>query len=244
MVSTLSAMLFTGCGLIPKRVEFFQKKVEAVPEKTPKAKELEKQVAKRIAQDVDQALEAAKAEHSSTNVINPLESADTLAPALSSSLGQPKEPYTGKAEPLAQKINKEEAKLDQELEEYREDNRALEGKKIEGTGKISMPWIVYVALVVGGLAFLWFVIKIGIAVASNMYPGVGVGLNMLKVPGRQAAKSLSEVLEGGEHFKELVKTASELEDDIKDQVLALFKRAQVEKQSRDVQKVIKNITSK
>ena len=48
-LATLSLLLSPGCGLLPKRVEYFQRKVEAVPEKRDATAEVEKQAATFIA---------------------------------------------------------------------------------------------------------------------------------------------------------------------------------------------------
>lgn len=129
------------------------------------------------------------------------------------------------------------------MEDYRDDVRKNEGKKIEGSGWFSMNYFMYAGLVIGGLFTLFVIIRIAWSIFVNSYPGVGVGLNLLKLPGKAAAKGLSEVLEGGEYFKGLLKEEKELEEQVKEKILDMFKRAQVEKQSRDTQSVIKRITN-
>ncbi len=243
LMATLIGSLLTGCGtLLPKNVEFFQKKVKKVPIKTEQTQELERQAAVFIDKKVDQALAAANKEGASTNVVDPLKDAHTVAPALSTSLGPPKTEFKGPPAKLEEKLNHNTATLNEKIQDYRESVQPLEGKKIEGTGKVQINYFVWIGLIVGGGFVLFNVIKIALNVASTMNPAVGMGMNVAKIPAKQVAKGFSEMVEGGEHFKDLVKEKIE-EADIQEKVLDLFSRAHKEKQSRDVQGVIKNITS-
>ena len=228
---------------MPKKKEFFQDKVEAVPAKSKKREELERQAVVVIEDKVKEARLAAVVENASTNITKPLSQAEVVVEALGDSMGPPYEPFKGTSEKLASKIETEVAKDNEKLADYRDDVSENVGKKIEGTGKIQMGYFTYAGLVLGGIALLVILIRVGLSVAANMYPGVGVGLNMLKLPGRAVAKGLSEVLEGGEHFKDLLVEEKKLEDQAKNIVLDLFKRAQVEKQSRDTQSIIKQVTN-
>jgi hypothetical protein len=235
--------MITGCGIMPKKVEFGQDKVERVPDKSTKRKELERQAVAIIEEKVKEAQLAAVLEHASTNIVEPLHEAGRVSEALGDSMGPPIKPFTGEPEKLAINLEKAVAKDNVKLDKYREDVRKNEGKKIEGTGWFQMNYFLYMGLVIGSLCFLVIVIRIAWSIFINSYPGVGVGMNILKLPGKAAAKGLSEVLEGGEYYKNLVKAENDLEERVKEKVLALFRRAQIEKQSRDTQSVIKRITN-
>jgi hypothetical protein len=232
-------ILGSGCSLIPKNVEFFQKKVKKVPTKGETQIQREKQAAKYIWYNIDEAYIAAEKEHSSTNVTKPLNNAKVAAPALYTSLGPPKKEWTGIPIDLAKDLNQATAKLDDKVDDYRVDNKALEGKKIEGTGLLQMSYFTYLFII---LAVLW-VGKMALNIYAHANPAVGLGLNALRVPGNIAAKAVSEVVEGGEHF--LNRVEKEVTDpDTQKRIVALFKSSQMEKQSRDVQQVVDTLTKK
>lgn len=242
-IAALLIIFLCGCGLIPKKVEFFQKKVKAIPEKTEKAVEMEKQAAQIISKKASQAYIAAVREDSSTNVVFPLWDIFMISPILSESLGPPKSPYKGNVTNLAQNIQKSIATLDQKLDDAREDNKPLEGKKIEGTGVVQMSYFTYLFIVLGSLFVIYKVISVGFKIYGTMNPVVGLGVNALKVPAEQVKKALLETIEGGERFKKEVEELIS-DENLRDAIVKIFRNSQEVKQSRDTQKLIKDLTRK
>lgn len=231
----------TGCHLIPKPVELGQSKVKAVPAKAPKTVEAEKQAAEFVARKTGEARDAALATHASTNVVVPLTDARDAALGLRYSLGAPATPWDDSGAVLAQRLGRLENKLDRALDEYRTGTAPLVGKKIEGTGIVSVPYFLWVALVIGFFFLLWT----GLKVAGVLYPPVGVGVEGLSAVGRLSAatvrKGFEQAVAGGEQFKEALEK-SEIPSEIRASVLDLFRRHQMVSQDRDVQEVVKSLT--
>lgn len=229
----------TGCSsLLPGKVEFFQRKVKAVPEKTAQAKEFEKQAARELTKNVNEAYDEATKNNATNSVIKPLEKAKTVAPALAESLGPPRTEWSGNSTNLSKSLYKQRAELDKDLEKYKNKVDKNVGKEIEDTGLIQLPYFVFIGILFAIACVAWFALKV-LALAN---PGVGVGVKVAQVGGRAASNMLSEVIEAGEEFKNQVqKKISDLE--IQRHVLELFRQAHLAKQSRETQNTIKKLTN-
>ena len=239
----IALVLSGGCSLIPKNVEFFQKKVRAVPELPAKAHETQRQAAQYIVEKTEEAHTAAAQEDASPAVTLPLRDAHDVAEGLSVSLGPPANPWKQEAEVLAWKLRNQKADYERELEKYRARVEPLEGKKIEGTGKINLGYFTYVGLLIGLALFVVLAVK----VVGMIYPPVGAGLTGLKFAGRIGTKVLSrgfgEVIEAGESFKNKLKARAESTPNITvEEVLELFRQEHRGAQSRDVQDLIQTLT--
>lgn len=222
---------------MPQRVEFFQKKVKAVPEASAYSKETERQAAARAAEKAEKAYVAASLEGASTNVTQPAKEAADLTDAVSDSLGPPKAPWTGTSPALVSQVRRNQAKLNERLEDYREKVEPLEGKKIEGTGLFSVGYFT----MLGGILLVAILGWTALKVFGTMYPVVGLGVN---TAGRVASGVLHtgfrQMVAGGEVFKKWV--GEHKQDTLtKDEIIELFVSAQKEKQSEDVQNVVKNL---
>lgn len=228
--------LLAGCSILPKNVEFGQKKVKPVPAKTEKAKEFDRKAIYFVNKKVNEALTAAFATKADKTVVTPLSEAKPVSEALVVSVGPPKPEWTGNATNLAKEVNKNTAVLNEKLDDYRDNVKPLEGKKIEGTGFIQMGYFTYLGILIG-LAFL---IKFAYNIFGTLYPPVGAAGQLLKVPAKIVARGFSEVIEGGEHF--LSKVDHEFEPAVAAKISAMFKSSHMEKQSRDVQTIVDTIT--
>jgi hypothetical protein len=127
------------------------------------------------------------------------------------------------------------------LAKFAKENDKNEGKKIEGTGWLSVPYFVWTG---GALLLIFFgfiVLKVALSFVSMANPGVAVGMRVAKVGGRAVSRAFSEVLEGGEAFKRRVQ---EKLPDVSEQVLELFREMQERRQSTETQKMIKELTEK
>lgn len=100
-------------------------------------------------------------------------------------------------------------------------------------------------LMLGSLVIVgWIAIKVAGVATGN--PAVTVGTKIVEGAGKGVvnlvSKGFSEVIEAGEHFKK--KIDEKIEDpQVREQVKELFAQAHMEKQSRDVQEVVKKLTS-
>jgi hypothetical protein len=234
------ACLVTGCGLMPKAVEFGQRKVRAVPEKTEKAVEAERQAAQFIARATSEARDEALRSHY-TNVIPPLTEARDAAGGLSYSLGAPLRPWTDSGAELARRLGYLEARLDRDLDRYREKVAPDVGKKIEGTGIVQIPYFLWLAIVAGALFLIWT----GVKVVGAVYPPVGLGVAGVSAAGRigarTASRALAQIVRGGEAFKEALRR-SDIDDKAKSAVFDLLRRHQMVSQDEPVQRLVQEMT--
>lgn len=197
----------TGCGtLIPKRVEFGQDKVRAVPGPTDREKETQRRAAALAAEKARETREAALTNNSPPAVTVPAQAAEALTAAVSESLGPPKHNPTGDdPQALAAELRATIAKLNSRLEAFRDKNDENIGKKIEGTGFLQVPYFVWLLmLVVAGFVGLillgigWSFLKM--FAMSN--PPVALGVNAVQMGGKLTARAVSQLIKGGEEFKD------------------------------------------
>jgi hypothetical protein len=242
-------LIFNGCGtLIPKRVEFFQDKVKKYPELTVSQKEVEKQAAQRAKESAAQTLQAALAEQSSTNVIAPATDTAKLTDAVALVVGPPAKSSVAPAEKLAQEVRSIVAKQDRKEEAFKQDNNENAGKKIEGTGLLQIPYFVYVGLIALVLIIAWHIahtVLTGLQAAGVANPLVGVGasvgLGAMNVTNTLAAKGFSQLVKGGEAFKDWVK--KEVSDPaLQGKILEAFRINHQSSQDEEVQNVVKAVT--
>jgi len=232
-------MLLAGCGtLIPKTVEFFQRKVKAVPEVSDKAKETQRQAADYVSTKTEETKIAAIESDANTNVVSLATDANTVASALSQSLGPPEDPWKKEALRLALMLKEQQANFNDKLASYAKHVDKDAGKKIEGTGFIRIPYFVYI----GCIILVVFLIWTGLKIYGSINPIVGLGTNVVgRIGSAVRTRALTEVAEGGEAFKQYL-TDSGLAAEVKSQVLDLFSRAHKENQSRDTQNIVSTLT--
>lgn len=238
-------MLSQGCGLLPKRVEYFQRKVEAVPEKTERASETERQAAAFIATTSREVELLAVREQTSTNMQEAAGEVVTAAQALSTSLGPPAEPWDHPATPLALKLAHAGNKLDRAVEDYRQDVAPDVGKKIEGTGAIQLGYFTNLLLVGGGLALLTLLLYTGVKIALSIYaPGVsGVVGQVAKVPLATLKGLAEQTVKGVEGFKSELGSLG-LGEKAEAAIRTLLRTELQKKQDGAVQKVARDLTDK
>jgi hypothetical protein len=242
-----AASLLAGCGsLAPARKEFFQDKVERVPEATARERETEKQTVDLLRRRTQQTVVAAVLEKASPGVTEPAKDAAILADAVAVSVGPPKNalPDDSKTSEVANKLLAAVAKLDSRMESFREDVRDNEGRKIEGSGLFSVPYFVWLGgvlvLVFIGFTLLsvgWMALK-AFAISN---PPLAVGMGVANIGAKFAKSAFSQILQGGEEFKDAV--GKKIADPaIAAKVLELFKVHQRQAQSPEVQAVIQELT--
>ena len=261
----LMSLFLAGCSLIPKKVEYFQDKVQKYPTRTEYHEEKLKQVVALANEESLKTVEAAREANSPISVQQPAENTHNLVSIASSDLGPPEDPVhlkdiskistndtsaiwseakaqTKAINKLADALSAQNARFESRLKEFAEDNDKNAGKKIEDTGLIKIGYFTQIALIVG----LLFVGSIVIKVIGVLNPSVGVGTKVLSggIAGvfGIAKKGFSELIEAGENFKK--KVDEEIEDpELADKIKKLFKQAHLEKQSRDTQDAVKQLTN-
>ena len=238
-----SVFLFgPGCGLIPKNVEFFQKKIRPVPEKVEKAKERERQAAEYVDSQLQTAKDQAVTMGLTNGLFTSITNAKTVSGPLSVSLGPPESKWTGPPQRLGDDLLLEVAKLNRRLDIYTQSNQKIEGKKVEGTGLVNVPYFVYI-VIVGGLVFLAIIgIKIALGVLSATNPAIGLGANVVKGLGSKViAKGFSQIVKGGEEF--LKRAEEEISDpDLYEKVKQMFLDEQQKAQDQHIKDAIKQLT--
>lgn len=236
-----SLLLLSGCGLIPKNVEFFQRKVHEVPELTSTQKEYQKRAAYLAKQRAVDVVDNALTSGASTNVIVPARDVEKLTDAVSTSLGPPVTPSTN-ADTAVENLTRAVAKLDRSIDAFKEKNDRDAGKKIEGTGFIQIPYFVYLGVVVLVIVVGWHLAKTALTVASVAQPAAGVGVGVMNVAGSLAGKGFSQVVAGGKKFLDWVNSeASGLEPGLKDKLTKAFTDSHQAVQDHDVQTVVKTL---
>ena len=237
-------LALAGCGtLIPKQVEFFQKKVKALPEKTASQIEKEKQAAYAASLVARITRDAAVANHDPVSVTVPAKQTEELTSAVSVSLGPPESIpsiTTNATAKLSNALVERKAELDSDIVKYGNRNEPLVGKKIEGTGLIRVPYFVYI----GGILLLGFIVWTGLKLYGAVNPAVGLGVNTVgRIGGSVISRGFSEVVKAGEEFKTEVQN-SELAADVKTKVIAWFTQHQKQEQSHDTKEIVQTLTKK
>ena len=149
------ALCLTGCGLIPKPVEFGQDKVKAFPRHPAAQLEAERQAAALAADRAREAEDLADG----TPAAKPAGEAAELSEAVSRSLGPPSDPWKKEAEKLVVRLDSLTAKYNRLLDRFKEQNDENAGKKIEGTGFLQVPYFLWLGLLFGALFIVWNVLK-------------------------------------------------------------------------------------
>lgn len=237
----LSSVLFTGCSsLFPKKVEFFQDKVEQFPVPKGSEREIQRQAAKQAAEKAEQTLNAALTEGSTPAVVDPAKDTAKLTDSVSRSLGPPLSPSDDPSVVLARRLDHAIAKLNQRLDDFKADNDKNVGHKIEDTGLLKIPYFAWLGIVGAVIMVVYLVLKTVVHVAAAGNPAVALGLNAVQLGGRGAAALAKEVIHGGEIFKE--KIAAEMPE-IREKIEALFASAHKEAQSLASQEAVKKLIS-
>ncbi len=235
----LPLLALTGCGtLIPKTVEFFQKRVKAVPELPESAKETQRQAADYVATKTEETKIAAVESNASTNVVSLASDANTVASALSQSLGPPEDPWKKEAQRLALKLKEQQADYNKSLTKFSDNQDKVVGKKIEGTGLIRIPYFVYIGCIILVIFIAWSALKLYGAVN----PVVGLGTNLAgRVSSAALSRGFSQVVAGAEEFKTAV-AQSDFTAEMKAKILKMFQSHSRQEQDADIQEVVKTIT--
>lgn len=232
-------LMLTGCGLIPKKVEFGQDKVKAVPVESVRQEEFERKAVALAGAKARVAEQIATVDGS--QAATPAAEAAELSEAVSRSLGPPAKPWEGEVLELVTRLDREVAKLNKRLDNYREDVAPNVGKKIEGTGWFQISYIKWLGILFGCAVVAIVLGKTGLRLVSLMYPQVGIGLNAVSATADLVRKGFSSVVQAGEEFKSGLDKVVE-DPQVAQAVKDLFRSVQMGNQDRDVQDLIRTIT--
>jgi len=232
------AFLLTGCSLIPKSVEFGQKKVRAFPSHPTAQLESERQAVALAAVRAREAESIAEADNSLASV--PAGDAAELSEAVGRSIGPPANAWSGDVAALSAKLDGLTAKYNKLLDKFADRNDEFAGKKIEGTGFLQIPYFAYVGVVLAVIWIVWMLLKTFANVAGAANPGVAVGLKVAQVGGKALSRGFSQLIKGGQSFKQ--KIEKEIDDPaLRDKILESFRVSHQTAQDSDVQNLIKEL---
>jgi hypothetical protein len=226
---------------MPKNVELGQRKIQKMPSMSEKHIEILKESAELAERKARETLILAARSHAPTNVIESAKDTTIITHSIAGSLGKPSDKWTGSPVNLANKLDIEDAKLDKKLEDFRVRNDQDIGKKIEGTGWLQMGYFTHILILCIVGVLVWFALR----VFGMFNPVVGIGTKIVSggaaAVSKLAGKGFSELIEGGERFKQKLDT--EIDDPAtREKIKNIFRDAHLEKQSRDVQDVVKGLT--
>ncbi len=224
----------TGCNIIPKPVEYFQDRVQPVPERPAQADESLRQAA-RLAADRAAATErAALSTDAAPEVLQPASDTAILTSAVSAQVGPPANGWQGDVPALMARMDTQEASYRRELETYRAEVRALAGKKIEGTGAIQVGYFTHLLILAAVMAVVWLILRI---VAITNTP-VSVGFKTIEGGSKFLGRVFSELVEAGQDLKTRIKQSLADNPELLESILTDFKTAHQSSQSRDTQKAM------
>jgi len=239
-------LALSGCSiLLPGKKEFFQKEVPVYPAQSFKELEALRQAAFVAKESAAETLLAARSEGASLAVVGPARDAAVLTDAVSAGVGPSLKPATGGADTLAGAALRATAEHNRDLDKLRDELRPLEGKDVEGTGRIQVGYVAMLSgvLLVGFFAFIVLKAIVSVAAAANPAVAVGSGAvsGILKVGGKVVTKGFAQMLKGGERFKTAIE--EQLEPEVAKVVKSIFRRSHEGEQDEDVQVAIKAATS-
>ena len=232
------AFCLTGCGLIPKPVEFGQDKVKAFPRHPIAQLEAERQA---VALAADRAREAEDLADG-TPAAKPAGEAAELSEAVSRSLGPPSDPWKKEAEKLVVRLDSLTAKYNRLLDRFKEQNDENAGKKIEGTGWLQIPYMLWLGIIGAIVLIIWNVLKALTNVAAAGNPGIAVGMKVAQVGAKAVSRGFSQVIQGGEKYKQWVVNRFKGESDLQKEILEHFRANHEKAQDEDVKILVKELT--
>jgi len=112
------------------------------------------------------------------------------------------------ARKLAASLTLQSAKYAARVADYKADIEPLEGKKVEGTGWLQIPYFLWIGLLVGGVWIAFHAAKAATAIAGVANPAVGLASGALSglgnLTGSAVGKMFRQVVAGGESFRAAV----------------------------------------
>lgn len=239
-------LLLAGCSFLsPGKKEFFQKEVPVFPVKPEQQIEQEKRSLQYAQYKLDVAFVEGLKSNVSTNVMEPLTSAKIALDPAVESIGHPNTPLSQKeldrsvtSTNLATKLNQQQARQDKALNKLEDKLDDLQGKKIEGTGLIQLSYFSFIAIVFAFCFLLW----IGLKIYAIFNPLVAVGTKAVSMTGAAAKKGFSELIKGGEAFKQLVQDKID-DPETKKEVIELFRTAHLTAQDTSTKNIVKDLTN-
>lgn len=241
LLASLLVALMCGCGtLIPKKVELFQDKVKRLPVATSSEKETQRQAAFKARQISLETAVLASGEITNFSILQNVGDLLLLTDVVSESLGPPKSPSNKLPIDLAVSLRKAMAKLNERIDDFAKGNNENVGKKIEGTGLIQVPYMLWAGGFVVVLFIGYVLLKIAVGISSAMNPGVSLGVNAVQFGARGLARAFSQVIKGGQEFKKSLDTKIS-DPALKEQILDLFVTAHKQAQDEDAKKAVKHL---
>ena len=227
-------ILLSGCTLIPKPVEYFQDRVQPVPERTAASEDSLRQAARLAASRAAETERAALTTEAAPEVLTPARDTAVLTETVSDRLGPPSAPWRGEIEALVTRMDVQEARYQRDLSTYRDRVHENVGKPIEGTGAIRVGYFTHLLILAAIFAVTWMIVRI---IAIFNAP-VAVGLKTVEGSSRFLGRALAEVVEAGQDFKARVRNRLSNQPDLAKLILDDFRDAHRTTQDRDVRQAV------
>lgn len=174
-----------------------------------------------------------------TNIARPALELRLLTTALAHSLPVPTLKTNTQVTQLVRDLEKKDIRYERAMAGFKAEVGANAGKSIEGTGLFSISYFTYWGVIIVGLIVGYVLIKLALNIWAPM---VSVGLNSAgRMTGSVLSKAFSQVVAGGEKFKEdldKVTENKELQTKIKD----AYRAAQMAEQDKQIQDVVRSLT--
>jgi len=234
LIPALVLSLLTGCAILPKPVEYFQDRVQPVPERTAASEESLRQAAHLAAERASETERAALTTEASPAVLTPARDTAVLTETVSDRLGPPSAPWREEIDALIALIDAQEAHYQRALSTYRDQVQANVGKSIEGTGAIQIGYFTHLLILAALFAVAWMIVRI---IAIFNAP-VAVGLKTVEGGSKFLGRALAEVVEAGQDFKTRLRKRLADQPDLAESILDDFRESHRANQSRDVQRAV------
>jgi hypothetical protein len=144
---------------------------------------------------------------------------------------------------LAQSLSYRNAIYRADIRDFRDSNDQNQGKKIEGTGLFSVPYFVWIGILLV-LGFIGFIVLSLIWGALKLFamsnPPLALGLNAAQLSAKGAGKMVTQIIKGGQAFKGKLDDIIE-DSSLKDQLLQAFRDSHEKAQDEDTKTVIKHL---
>jgi hypothetical protein len=142
---------------------------------------------------------------------------------------------------LADKVTTAVGAYNQKVDKFAKQDDKNAGKKIEGTGLIQVPYVLWADGAVVLVVVIYFVGKTVLTGAAVANPGAAVGLNVVNAAQSVLAAGFSQVVKGGEDFKAWV-TKEVSDSGLQAKILDAFQSSHMKAQDQQVQNVVAAMT--
>lgn len=233
----LCSLFLVGC--LPNK-EFGRKSVPKLPEKvTPRFQETQKEGLTYVKYKLDDVWTYSLTNDVSTNLAADIYATKRVVDALCLQVGPPRYEFKGNFTNLIRNIVGTVSEYDRQMDTFERKLEPLEGKKVEGSGWLSISYWTYYLIMAVVLVVLYITIKILLTIFA---PEVAVGLNSAgRMTSGMLSKAFSQLVAGGEAFKENLDKITDNRE-LQEKIKHTFRTSQMAEQDKQVQNIVRTLT--